>query len=209
VRKLIALGVVVVVLLVDGAIADVVVRHRVQDLVAQQIDAQVPGAHATVSISSFPFLGHLAVSGDVPRLTAQVTGVEAGPVALDSVDVVVTDLDIDRGELVQGRIELRSIKEVSVTATISQATLDAQIGLPVTLGQGTVGLAGIQARASLTVTGQQVEIQVPPLPAVTLDVPATSLLPCLGSAQLDPGVLTVSCTTTRIPPVLQGISGSL
>lgn len=208
-RKLIGLLIVLALLVVGLSIVDVVVRHRVQTIIADKIDQQVPGARSTVSISSYPFLGHLAVSGGVPAVTAHVTGVQAGDLALQLVTVVANDVTVDRNQLLHGTLTLRSIRSISVTATITQATLDAQLGVPVTLGDGTVGLYGMEVPANLTVSGQRLELHVPPLPSVHLDIPTASLLPCLGGAHVSPGVLTVTCTTTQIPSVLQGISGPL
>ena len=207
-RKLVVFGVVVAVILAVLALADVFVRHQVQSAIAQQIETQVPGSHAEVSISSFPFVGRLAVSGDVPKLTADVTNVAAGPITLDTVVVVVTDVHVARHQLVHGKVALRSIKQATVTATVSQASLDSQVGLPVTLGEGTVGLDGLQAAASLKVDGDQVDIQVPPLPAIAISIPVTKLLPCIGSASLTPGELTVTCTTNTLPPVLENLAPS-
>jgi hypothetical protein len=209
VRKLIGLILALAILAVGLSIVDVVVRHRVQTIIADKIEHDVPGTQATVNISSFPFLGHLAVSGDVPEVTARVTGVKAGTIPLNLVTVHAYKVDVDRNQLFQGTVKLRSIQRVAVSATVTQATLDSQLGLPVTLGDGTVGLAGIQAPADLTVTGTQVRFSVMGLPPINLDIPVTSLLPCLGGAHLTPGILTVTCTTSQIPPVLEGISGSL
>lgn len=207
-RKAIVGLVVLAVILAVLSVADVVIRHRVEHAIADQIDMQVPGSHASVAISSFPFLGHLAVSGDVPKLTAHVTGVQAGPLTLDTVDVVVTDVNVARGQLVHGKVALRSIRRADVTATVSQASIDRQIGLPVTLGAGTVGIGGLQVGAGVAVSANRVQIQVPPLPPVSITIPVTKLLPCVGGASITPGELVVTCTTDQLPPVLENLAAS-
>ncbi len=204
-RKLIVAVVIIAVLVVAASIVDVVIRHRVEQAVATQIDDQVPGAHAQVSISSFPFVGRLATSGNVPTLTAHVTGVQAGPVALDTVDVVVHDVKVARSQLVHGKVQLQSIREAVVTAVVSQASLDHQIGLPVTLGAGSVGVAGLQVPARLAVVNNRIDIRVAPLPAISVTIPLTTLLPCIGGATLSPGQLTVTCSTHQLPPALDNV----
>lgn len=207
-RKLIVVVVILAVLVVAAGIADVVIRHHVEQAVATQIDDQVPGAHAQVAISSFPFLGRLAASGTVATMTAHVTGVQAGPVALDTVDVVVHDIRVARSQLVHGKVQLESIRVAVITAQVSQDSLDRQVGLPVTIGAGTVGLAGVQAPAQLSVVNDRVEIRVAPLPAISVTIPLTNLVPCLGSASLSPGHLTVTCTTDQLPPALNHVVAS-
>lgn len=208
-RKLIGFLIVIALLAVGLSIVDVAVRHRVQTIVANKIQHDVPGTQAAVSITSFPFLGHLAVSGGVPLVTAHVTGVQAGTIPLQMLTVQADGVTVDRNQLFQGTAEVRSIQRISVTATISQATIDSQVGVPVTLGNGTVGVGGVEAPANVSVSGQRVEVQVPPLPPVHLDIGLSDLLPCLGGAHISPGVLTLTCTTTQIPPLFQGIKGSL
>ncbi|MDQ2728381.1 MAG: hypothetical protein M3Y91_11085 [Actinomycetota bacterium] len=207
-RKLIVAVLILAVVVVAASIADVVVRHHVESAIATQIDDQVPGSHAEVNISSFPFVGHLAASGQVPSLTAHVTGVEAGPVALDTVDVVVHDVRVARSQLLQGKVQLESIREADITAQVSQASLDHQIGLPITIGAGTVGLAGVQAPAHLAVVNDRIDIQVAPLPAISITIPLTNLVPCIGAASLSPGHLTVTCTTNHLPPALDHVVAS-
>ncbi|MDQ2729446.1 MAG: hypothetical protein M3Y91_16650 [Actinomycetota bacterium] len=207
-RKLIVAVGILAVIVVAAGIADVVVRHHVEGAIATQIDDQVPGSHAQVTISSFPFVGRLAASGSVPTLAAHVTGVQAGPVALDTVDVVVHDIRVARGQLVHGKVQLESIREAVITAQVSQASLDHQIGVPVTIGAGTVGLAGVQVPARLGVVNNRIDIQVPPLPAISVTIPLTNLVPCIGAASLSPGRLTVTCTTDQLPPALDHVVAS-
>lgn len=207
-RKLIAVAIIVLFVVVAGSIADVVTRHHVEQAIASHIEAAVPGAQAQVSISSFPFLGHLAVSGDVPEIRAHVTGVVAGPITFDTVDVVIDQVKVKRSRLIHGQVQLVSIERASVAATVSEASIDRQVGLPVTIGAGTVGLAGIQVPAALEVSGNKVTIGVPPLPSISITIPLTNLLPCIGAASLQPGQLTVNCTTGQLPPVLDNIAAS-
>jgi hypothetical protein len=73
VRKLIALVLVLAVLLGVLSIIDVVVREGVQSAMSDRIESKLPGSHADVKISSFPFLGHLAASDTVPAAGVSVS----------------------------------------------------------------------------------------------------------------------------------------
>lgn len=208
-RRVLVVALVLGIVVAAASLADVLIRHGVEGAIADHVDQQVPGAHADVRISSFPFVGRLAVSGTVPTLDAQVTGVAAGPLTFDRVDVYVSDLKVARGQLVHGQVALRSLRQATVVARVSQASIDQEVGLPITLGAGTVGLSGLQVSANLAVTGDRVAIQVPPLPAVSITIPVTKLLPCIGGATLEPGELVVTCTTDQLPPVLADLAASL
>lgn len=207
-RRLIVAIFILAVLVVAAGIADVIIRNDVEQAIATKIDDQVPGSHAQVTISSFPFLGRLAASGTVVTMTAHVTGVVAGAVALDTVDVVVHDVRVARGQLVHGKVQLESIREAVITARVSQASLDHQVGAAVTIGDGTVGLAGVQVLAHLVVANDRIDIEIPPLPAISVTIPVTNLVPCIGAASLSPGELTVTCTTNQLPPALDNVAAS-
>jgi hypothetical protein len=201
-RKLIVVIVILAAVVVAAGIADVVIRNNVEQAIAAQIDDKVPGSHARVTIPSLPFVGRLAATGKVPTMTAHVTGVRAGPLALDRVDIVVHDVRVARSQLVHRKVQVESIREATITAQVSQATLDRQVGLPITIGSGTVGLDGVQVPAHLTVVDNTIDIVVPSLPVISVAIPVTDLLPCIGTASLSPGHLTATCSTGQLPPAL-------
>jgi len=180
-------------------VGDIFARIKVQQLIAQRIEHQVPGSHATVKISSFPFVGHLLVSGSVSKVSAHVTGVTEGGFTFAAVDVDVTDLALDRTKLLQGKVQVSKVTDVVVQATMDQAALDRVVGQPVVLGQGTVGLASTVVAASVSVSGNVIHIGPNP-GGVSVTVPALSLLPCVSGAVVSPGQMVISCTTTTVPP---------
>ncbi len=204
VRRLLVFLIVATLIVGLAGLADVVIRHRVETTIATKIDQGVPGSSAQVRISSFPFLGRLAASGNVSKLAAHVTGVVAESVRFDTVDVVVTDVKVDRNELVNGKVQIRSIRQATITGVVSQASLDRQVGLPLTLGAGTVGVAGAQVPATVAVVNNRIRIQVPPLKPISITLPLTDLLPCIGGASLQPGRLVVTCATDHLPAALDG-----
>ncbi|MHB1535277.1 MAG: hypothetical protein ACYC1D_11860 [Acidimicrobiales bacterium] len=205
VRKLTSLVVVLAVFVGLLSVADVVIRRQVQSGIASRIDQRDPGALASVDISSFPFVGRLAVSGTIPEMRIDVTGVTAGPLVFSRVDLNLSYLRIRRGALLHGHVELVGLRRGVVTADISQESIDHITGLPITFGPGTVGAGGLEVPVKLSVHRSAVTFRFASLPTLTLNIPSLNLLPCVGGAAIVPGALQVSCTFTGLPAALAGI----
>ncbi len=203
-RKLLAALFVLAIIVGIASVADVYVRHRVERDAAARIEQRVPGAHASVHISSFPFVGRLATSGTVPDLTAHVTGAGVAGLSFAAIDLDVKDLRVQRSSLLQGKVVVTGLRIAVVHATITQASLDHALGLGVTLGAGTVGLDGVEVPARLSVEGNTIRIVVAGLRTLRVPVPVLAVLPCVSAATIAPGVLQLSCTTTTVPPALAG-----
>jgi hypothetical protein len=204
-RKLVALVFVLVVLAGILGVADVIIRRGVEDSVADRIETFTPGSHATVKISSFPFLGRLAVSGTVPKLRADVTGVTAGSLSLGPVDLTVTNLKLNRHELFRGEVQAVSIGAGEVVVEVPQSSFDAFVHLPLTLGRNTVGVGGVKVTVHPVVADGTVTIHPTlRLPSLRLSVPELDILPCVSAAQVVPGAVRLSCHFTTIPGLLQG-----
>ncbi|MGH3599662.1 MAG: hypothetical protein ACRDQH_05185 [Pseudonocardiaceae bacterium] len=186
------------------------VRVRVQNTVARRIEKQLPGTTARVHISSSPFLSHLAASGTILELSAQMSGLSAGPftfngvrlpLTFDDIDIHVDDLHLQRDQLFDRRVVIDRIRKVTVTAAVRQASLDKSIGLPVTLGDGTVGIGGLSVPATIALDEQRVEVKVPGLITLSLATPSFEVLPCIGTVLIVPGALELSCTLHQLPAV--------
>ncbi len=202
-RKLLGLLVVLAVLFGIFSIIDVVVRLGVQGAIADRIESRSPGSHADVKISSFPFLGHLALSGTVPSMDADVTDVTDGDLHFSRIDLHVTDLEVERGQLDDGTVQPVSIERGRVVAYLSQSSVDALAHVPLRLGNGTVELDGVTAPVTLTVTDGAVVVTVAQgLPSFSVPVPDLDILPCVGAARVVPGSLHVSCRFTTLPGLL-------
>ncbi|MBO0748408.1 MAG: LmeA family phospholipid-binding protein, partial [Acidimicrobiaceae bacterium] len=201
-RRLI--GVLVAVALILGllALGDVWVRHRVQTRMAEHIQSRVPGSTASVHITSFPFLGRLAVSGKVPELDARVRGVSAFGLDFSTINVVVHGLEVDNSKLFSREVILQGIDSGSVVGDIPQSSIDRLTGLSVGLGSGTVEVAGVTLTPSVSVTGGAIVVTLPHLPEIRLPIPELPLLPCVGSVAIIPGALRLSCQLTQLPPAL-------
>jgi hypothetical protein len=194
------------------SVGDVEARVFAEHQFAHRIDANVPGAHATVKISSFPFVGRLITSGTVQKIRAHVVNVTSGVYTFDTVDVSVTGVRLDRTVLLHDqRIQVLGIQSGTVTADMTEAAIDKALGgLPVQLNDGSVRLTvkGVSVVGTLSITGNQLHLDVAGAP-ITVAIPKLPLLPCASSAVVTTGHLQVTCILTGIPPALVGAGGSV
>jgi len=170
--------------------------HFTESTIASRIEQRVPGSHATVTIASSPFLYHLADNGTVEEVEARVSDVVEGDFAFQSIDVTVQDLQIDRGSLFSGKVKLDGIAKATVVATMSSEDL-IQAGLAG--GLQALGVFGSSAHASVQAGPNSVTVKVD---GVTLNLPYSSLIPCVGSATLQHGDLVLTCSTHTLPQAL-------
>lgn len=203
-RRLVVALVVLAVVVAGLSVADVLVRRQVQTAIAHRIEARDPGTVATVHIGSFPFVGRLLVEGTVPDLQATVTGASAGGLRLASVVVDAHGIRVATSKLLQRQVVLERISSGRVTAVISQTQLDSFLGVPITLGNATVGVDGFQLPASVAVTGGRVRIGLPAGHSVSFALPRLAVLPCVDSATIAPGSLRLTCALSSLPPALAG-----
>lgn len=205
-RRLIGVLVVIAVILGGLTVVDVWARHRVQTVMADHIQSELPGSRASVRISSFPFLGRLAASGTVPQLNADVHGVSVAGLDFANIDVVVHGLKVDNGKLTSREVVLQGISSGSVVGDITQASIDRLTGVSVALGTGTVQVAGVTVAPSVEVSGGAIVVSLAHLPAIRIPIPQLSILPCVGAVAIVPGALRVSCQLTQLPPALANYS---
>jgi hypothetical protein len=199
---LLKVGVVAVILLVLLGIADVGARIYAQGRAETQIGHRVPGSRSSVHISSFPFVGKLAATGKVDKITARVKHASAGIFSFDEVDVVLKGVRINRNQLLSGHVEVDSINIGTVKADMSEQAVDQALGGRATVhlapGGAQVTIAGVTVTApvalvnsalQLTVAGQAISIPIPKLP----------LLPCVATVAVVRNYLEVSCTFHQVP----------
>lgn len=192
------------------------VRTRVQHSLAGYLDHRLPGARAQVDIASFPFLVHLVASGTILEVSVHLNrvsagplsfnGIELAPITFSDIDIHVHDVRLSRSELLHRRVVIERIHSAEVIATIRQGALDRAIGLPVTLGQGTVGIGGLTLPATIVVRDREITLNVPNEISVTVVAPSLAVLPCIGRVAIVPGALRLTCSLQRLPPVMAGIS---
>jgi hypothetical protein len=197
----------IVVLLAALVGFDLYARGYAQDQLARRIAVAFPGTHnVSASISSFPFLGRLAVAGEVSALSAHAGPVTEGRITFDSIDASLKGVRLDRTELVRNRrLQLLGLRSGRVSAVVTSAELSQALGgVPVTLlpGHVTVVVRGIPATASVALVNNELRLQPVGLALITVQIPTNSLLPCAADVTVGSGRLTVTCVVTRVPDAL-------
>ena len=203
-RRAVTLLIVLAVIVGGLALVDHVVKDRVESDIASRIESRDPGSHAKVTITSFPFLGRLLVSGSVPEIQADVTNVVAGDLTFSSIRLTVDDLKVDRNDLFSGKVKPLAIKHGRVVAEITQASVDSLLHQQVVLQPGRIGLDGVDAPVSLTISDGTLGFSVAGLPSLSLKIPVLDVLPCVGSARVVTGALRLTCRFSTLPSVLAG-----
>jgi len=206
VRRLFGLLVALAVLVAALAVADIVVRHRVQSAIASRIEATVPGSHATVRIDSFPFVGRVVASGRVPQITADVTDVHADGLRFSRIDLTIHNLKVSRHQLTHGKVQALSISRGRVVAVVPQAEISAAVHTPLQLTAGHAQVNGRRAPATVDVAGGRLALVAPGLPALSVGIPELDILPCVSSARVVDRAVRLSCRFHRLPGFLSGRS---
>lgn len=186
------------------AVVDVLVKDGVQAAIADRIESRSPGSTASVRITSFPFVGRIAVSGTIPELRVRVRDLQAGSLRFATVDLDVHQLTVDRSQLTRGSVRVTRIRAGTVVASVAQADLDRELHVGVHLGRGTVSYAGLTVSPVLSVAGDEVSVGIRGLPTVSFRVPTLEVLPCVGAATVVPGALRLSCSFRSVPGILSG-----
>ena len=210
--------VVLVIVLAALVGADVAARAYAEAQLAEQAAAYYPpSGRASASIESFPFLGRLAASGHVPELTLRLEDLVAEILTVRHLDFALSDVTLDRSELVAGRIRVLDIGAGRIEALLDGGSLARAVGLDLRFRDGevevhrTVAGVDVSARGRVTLEGNRLRV-VPTsvqglrLPAsaftVSYDIPGVELLPCAAGVRAVPEGLLVTCAVDDIPPVL-------
>lgn len=175
---------------------DLAARSVTQDAIATDVQKSTHSEGASASISSFPFLYDVAAEGRIDRVAITDRGVPAGPLRLDQVRLVASQVRFDRHELfTQHAVRLTDVGSATVTVqarlTSLTGTIARDLGIEVTSSASnriTVSAGGVTvARIDLT--------KVPIIPDCPLDVTHSG------------EVYTFSCTVSPVPPsVLEALS---
>jgi hypothetical protein len=214
IRKLVVLAVLSGVLLA----ADFAARAWAEAKLAEQTAAYYPPSSASsASIDSFPFLGRLLVGGDVPGVSVRMENLRAGILAVARLELNLTDVKVDRGELFAGRVRVVDVGAGRMEALVDGASLARAVGLDLRFTDGEVEIhttvrgVDLSARGRVTLEGNRLRI-VPTsvqglgLPAaaltVTYAIPGADLLPCEAEVRPVPEGVLVACAVDDVPPAL-------
>ncbi|HUQ00816.1 MAG TPA: hypothetical protein VM093_10195, partial [Aeromicrobium sp.] len=173
---------VVALVLVLGLLAgaDVAARGYAEREIAARAEAAVPGAQATAHIRSFPFVLRLLVSGSVQELRVQLSPVKASRLELRGVDLGLSDLTLDRGQLFSGKVEPVGLGQGNVAFEVSEVELSKVLGRRVTIEGGHlyVDVLGQDVEARVGTSGSAITLTVAGLPLLTVPIERRDVIPC-------------------------------
>ncbi|HVF14688.1 MAG TPA: hypothetical protein VM942_08820 [Acidimicrobiales bacterium] len=196
-------------------VADMAARGVTEDQLRQRMVSRVQASGSEVdgpaaaSISSFPFLGRLLVSGTISEVDVSLQDVTVRGVTFASVGVELRAVRIDRDTLVQDqRVALESIGRGTAVVEISGDEVSRLLGVPIVLEEGR---AGVRVGGSLVTVGARVEggslvVEAGGISLPVIEIPPLPLIACLEGAEILPGRLRLTCQVDRVPIELAGRS---
>ena len=195
-------------------VADVAARGVAEDQLRQRVVSRVQAAGsevdgpASASISSFPFLGRLLVSGTISEVDVSLADVTVRGVTFASVGVELRAVHIDRDALVQDRrVALQSIGRGTAVVEISGDEVSRLLGVPIVLEEGR---AGVRVGGALVTVAARVEGSTPGggggrgQPARHRDPPAAARRPAWRAPRSSPDASVSRASVDRVPIELAG-----
>lgn len=202
-RKVIVLALLGVVL----AAVDQGARLFAEAKLAARAGEAATGESATsASITSFPFLGRLLVSGSVAEVRVRVDGPRAGGLRLSTVVVEASGVALDRSRLTSGEVRVEDIDSGSVAVEVDGEALAEAVNLPVTVGDGRVGVGvgGATVTADAEVEDGALVLRAAGAPALRVPVARTGLAPCAVTTLAVVGDrVRLACEVDELPEVLR------
>lgn len=201
-RKLIVLGVVLGLL----AVVDLSAKSMAEAELEERTAAGLGESRVKAEIRSLPFLPRLLLTNKVSEVHFELEDVKAGSLTLPSVVVDLQGVEID-GDRLRSKREVRliDIARGRVTIDLTQQLLSDTLKRQITIAGGKVevNVAGRLVGATPSVQDGKLVLRVDaPVPALTVTIPRSDLIPCVGSVGVLAGRLRVSCALDEIPPAL-------
>ncbi|MCU1484313.1 MAG: hypothetical protein JWN67_1059 [Actinomycetia bacterium] len=208
-RKLLVLAVLVAVLLVG----DLAARSAAESAVEKGVRAKVSGvASVDAQIHSFPFTGRLLGQGKVSTLDLRLTDVTGHGIDVAWLRMETKGLELDRSVLFGGKVRIKHVDSVTVTANISQDQVSKATGAQVELldgGKARITYKGVTATADVAVVDGSMRFTAAGLPALTVPLPDSDLLPCAVDATVVQGAVLASCTADHLPAIVVRAVGTV
>jgi hypothetical protein len=215
VRKLAVLTVVLALVLL---LADQVARSWAEAKLRERAAAYYPpSTSASASIRSFPFLGRLAVSGDVSEVRLTLDDVRFDVLLVHRLSLDLEQVEVDKAELTRGRVRLLDVGHGRIDLRIDGPSLARAVDADLRFTDGSievhkrVGGNDVVARGQITVEGNTLRLRPTSvegvgLPAsafaLTYQVPPSLLPPCQIEVRAVAGGLVAGCTFTDVPESL-------
>ena len=207
-----AIAVVVVIALLVAL--DFVVRAVAEHELASRARSASGAQSASASVSGFPFLWDVLVEGTVHGVQLHLSGVPAGPLRLEALDVELAGTHIGRSALFnEHEVHVTSIDSGTAVVTVTAAELSGAAGEPVSLpgdGRIVVDVHGVVVPAQVSVDSDELVVAVHGVQVVQANLAANQLIAqCTLGLDIGVGQLTASCQMSPVPgSVVQALAGS-
>ena len=208
------LAIAVVAFIVLLTVLDFVARGVAEHELATRAQDASGAQSASATVSGFPFLWDVLVEGSVHGVQLHLSGVPAGRLNVEALEVALTGTHIARSALFDRHtIHVTSIDSGSAAVTVTAGELSAAVGRSVSLpgdGRILVDLDGATDPAQVTVSSDELVITVQGVHVLQADLASNHLVPQCGLG-LDVGVgqLTVTCQMSPVPKnVVQVLAGA-
>jgi hypothetical protein len=198
----------VVVAAVVTVAAEVVVPPRIEEAIEERVAEEVPEAETVAAeLDSFPVVARGLATGEVQRLVVTLDDVARPEVSIESVEVEVVGIEVERRALFDGEVDLERIERGTLTALITEAALEDALGvdavdLALTPGRVEATVAGQTVGSEVEVIDGRVVFGLGPLPDVSVALPGPEFFPCPLKGEVASGALRLNCTLDRVPDYL-------
>jgi hypothetical protein len=211
VRKLVVLVLLLAIVLVG---VEVGVRLWVDAEAEREAEANLDAVgEVDVTLRSFPVVARLLLSGEVGDMDVELVDVREEGVAVARLTARVTGLVLDRGALFgDRRVEVVDLDGARLEARVEEAAIQALLPaatIVLTPGQATVTAGDVSITAQVAIRDRALVLAVEPLPAVSIPLPSTDLLPCDPAAEIVDGAVLLACDVDDLPPALVQAIGDL
>ncbi|MDP9404714.1 MAG: DUF2993 domain-containing protein [Actinomycetota bacterium] len=202
-RKLLALGFVLAVLAGLDQGARVFAENKLEERARAEVRS---AASVDASISSFPFLGRLLVSGSVPRVEVRAERSALSDLLTGAVNVDLRGVELERDALFSGRVRLQGINGGTITVELDAAALGRALKLPVSIagGEVLVTLASRTVSARAAVDAGALVLDVAGLRTFRVPIARNGLVNCTAvAAEVAGSTIGLTCQVDEVPPALR------
>ena len=175
---------------------DFFARYTTQDAIARDVRSSTHSGTASASISSFPFIYDVAAEGRLDQVTVVDRVVPVGPIRLDQVRLVASQVHFDRHQLLTNHtVRLTGVDSATVTVSAHLSSLAGKL----------VRDLGVQVTSSAS---GRISISAEGVPVATIDLTRVPLIPdCPLQITHSGDSYDFTCTVSPVPAsVLNALS---
>jgi hypothetical protein len=177
-----------------------IIESRIEETVQTNTEQTVSVRAET---RSFPLLTRVAAEREIRQLEVTVDDVAGLELPLDEVELQLNGVIVDRGELLQGRVVVREIRDGRLTAEITEDRLRDVLGVPAVIEDGrlAVELAGRTVEVPVRITDGELRLEVVGLGDFSWPV-ELDLMPCSPDAAAEQRRIVLTCRFEEVPDVV-------